>query len=74
MKPRLEGKKVAVLIESDFYEPEIHYYQRRFPEEGAEIHFLTNLWGLHNCLLFLGALSLLTGSLWITYRRKSALL
>ena len=45
MKPRLDGKKVAVLIESDFYEPEIHYYQRRFPEEGAEIHFLTNLWG-----------------------------
>ena len=45
MRPRLDGKKVAVLIESDFYEPEIHYYQRRFPEEGAEIHFLTNLWG-----------------------------
>jgi protease I len=43
--PRLAGKKIAVLIESDFYEPEIHYYQRRFPEEGAEIHFLTNLWG-----------------------------
>jgi protease I len=45
VKPRLEGKKIAVLIESDFYEPEIHYYQRRFPEEGAEVHFLTNLWG-----------------------------
>ncbi len=45
MKPRLEGRKIAVLIESDFYEPEIHYYQRRFPEEGAEIHFLTRLWG-----------------------------
>ena len=45
MKPRIEGKKVAVLIESDFYEPEIHYYERRFPEEGAEIHFLTRMWG-----------------------------
>ncbi|HEX2048822.1 MAG TPA: DJ-1/PfpI family protein [Acidimicrobiales bacterium] len=45
MKPRLEGKKVAVLIESDYYEPEIHYYQRRFPEEGAEVHFLSRLWG-----------------------------
>ncbi|MDP1805325.1 MAG: hypothetical protein Q8K72_09180, partial [Acidimicrobiales bacterium] len=45
MSQRLNGKKIAVLIESDFYEPEIHYYQRRFPEEGAEIHFLTNLWG-----------------------------
>ena len=43
--PRLQGKKVAVLMESDFYEPEIHYYQRRFPEEGAEIHFLTRMWG-----------------------------
>jgi deglycase len=43
--PRIPGKKIAVLIESDFYEPEIHYYQRRFPEEGAEVHFLTNLWG-----------------------------
>ena len=45
MKPRIEGRKIAVLIESDFYEPEIHYYQRRFPEDGAEVHFLTRLWG-----------------------------
>ncbi|HEX2119964.1 MAG TPA: DJ-1/PfpI family protein [Acidimicrobiales bacterium] len=43
--PRLQGKKVAILIESDFYEPEIHYYERRFLEEGAEVHFLTRLWG-----------------------------
>src|SRR5205823_14952982 len=41
----LEGKKVGILIESDFYEPEIWYYQRRFAEEGAEVHFLTRLWG-----------------------------
>jgi protease I len=41
----LEGKKIAVLIESDYYEPEIWYYARRFPEEGAEVHFLTRLWG-----------------------------
>ncbi|MCX4748318.1 DJ-1/PfpI family protein [Kitasatospora sp. NBC_01287] len=32
-------------MESDFYEPEILYYQRRFAEEGAEAHFLTRLWG-----------------------------
>lgn len=32
-------------MESDFYEPEIFYYQRRFPEEGMEVHFLTRLWG-----------------------------
>jgi protease I len=42
---QLQGKKIGVLIESDFYEPEIYYYERRFPEEGAEIHFLTRLWG-----------------------------
>jgi protease I len=41
----LNGAKIAVLIESDFFEPEIHYYQRRFAEEGAEVHFLTRLWG-----------------------------
>lgn len=37
-----------------------------------ERDLLTNLWGLHNCLLFAGALTLLGGSLWIVYRRKSA--
>ena len=41
----LKGQKIGVLIESDFYEPEIHYYERRFVEEGAELHFLTRLWG-----------------------------
>jgi len=41
----LDGKKIAVLIEADYYEPEIWYYQRRFVEEGAEVHFLTRLWG-----------------------------
>lgn len=42
---RLQGHKIGVLVESDYYEPEIFYYQRRFPEEGAEVHFLTRLWG-----------------------------
>ncbi|MFR9795706.1 DJ-1/PfpI family protein [Streptomyces sp. MS06] len=42
---RLLGHKIAVLMESDYYEPEILYYQQRFPEEGAEVHFLTRLWG-----------------------------
>lgn len=42
---RLTGHKIAVLMESDFYEPEILYYRHRFPEEGAEIHFLSRLWG-----------------------------
>ncbi len=41
----LQGKKIAVLMESDYYEPEIFYYQRRFAEEGIDLHFLTRLWG-----------------------------
>lgn len=42
----LAGQKVAVLIESDYFEPEIFYYRQRFAEEGAELHLLTRLWGL----------------------------
>lgn len=41
----LAGKKVGILMESDFYEPEIFYYQHRFAEAEADLHFLTNLWG-----------------------------
>lgn len=41
----IPGAKIAVLLESDFYEPEIFYYQRRFAEEGAQVDFLTRLWG-----------------------------
>lgn len=42
---RLQGRKIGILIESDFYEREIFYYQFRFVEEGAELHFLSRLWG-----------------------------
>jgi protease I len=42
---KLAGKKIGVLVESDYYEPEIWYYRFRFEEEGAEVHFLTRLWG-----------------------------
>lgn len=41
----LKGKKVAILIEGDYYEPEIWYYKFRFAEEGIDVHFLTRLWG-----------------------------
>ena len=37
--------KIGVLIETDFYEKEIHYYEHRFAEEGMDLHFLTRLWG-----------------------------
>ena len=49
----LQGKKVAVLIESDYYEKEIFYYEHRFPEEGIELHFLSRLWGQPS-LTFIG--------------------
>ncbi len=52
-KGRLEGKKICVLLESDYYENEIFYYRYRFPEEGAELHFLSRLWG-NERLTFLG--------------------
>jgi len=50
---KLQGKKIGILIEGDFYEKEIFYYEHRFPEEGAEIHWLSRLWGQPS-LTFLG--------------------
>ncbi|MEX2973767.1 DJ-1/PfpI family protein [Streptomyces sp. C184] len=41
----LSRRKIAILAESDFYEPEIAYYERRFAEEGAQVDFVTRLWG-----------------------------
>jgi protease I len=41
----LASTRIAVLMESDYYEPEIFYYQRRFAEEGAQVEFLSRLWG-----------------------------
>jgi len=37
--------KIGILIETDYYEQEIWYYQKRFSEEGMDVHFLTRLWG-----------------------------
>jgi protease I len=37
--------KIGILIESDFYENEIFYYQLRFLEENIEVHFYSRLWG-----------------------------
>jgi protease I len=48
----LRGVRVAVLLESDYFEPEIFYYQRRFAEEGAEVEFLTRLWGQSRLTFF----------------------
>jgi len=45
--------RVAILLESDYFEPEIFYYQKRFAEAGFEVHFLSRLWG-HDSLTFTG--------------------
>jgi protease I len=41
----LRGARVAVMMESDYVEPEIAYYERRFAEEGVAIDFVTRMWG-----------------------------
>jgi protease I len=47
------GKKIGILIEGDFYEKEIFYYEHRFAEEGIDVHWLSRLWGQPS-LTFLG--------------------
>lgn len=42
---RLKGKTIAILIESEYCEREIWYYKLRFAEEGADLVFMTRLWG-----------------------------
>ncbi|HKN99007.1 MAG TPA: DJ-1/PfpI family protein [Pseudonocardiaceae bacterium] len=41
----LTGRTIAILMESDYVEPELWYYQRRFAEESATVQLLTRLWG-----------------------------
>jgi protease I len=41
----LQGKKIGIMIEGDYYEPEIWYYKHRFAEEGIDLHFLSRMWG-----------------------------
>ncbi|MBV9450802.1 MAG: AGE family epimerase/isomerase [Streptosporangiaceae bacterium] len=41
----LAGRTIAILMESDYVEPEVSYYERRFAEEGARTVLLTRLWG-----------------------------
>jgi protease I len=42
---QLAGRAIAILMESDYFEPELHYYLRRFAEEGMQTTLLTRLWG-----------------------------
>ena len=41
----LNGKRVAVLVESEYIPEEIAAYQRVFPERGASVDLITRLWG-----------------------------
>jgi protease I len=50
----LEGKKIGILIEGDYYEPEIWYYKHRFAEEGVDLHFLTRMWGQTSAVMAAG--------------------
>lgn len=47
----LEGKRIAILVESEFIPEEIAAYQQRFDELGATVHFMSRLWG-HQSLRF----------------------
>ena len=49
----LHGRRVGILMESDYVEEEIGYYRRRFAEEGAEVVLLSRLWG-QDSLTFTG--------------------
>ena len=41
----LAGKKVAVLVETEYIADEIAGYQTRFAALGAEVHLMAHLWG-----------------------------
>ncbi len=43
-KPLL-GKKIAVLVETEYIYDEIEYYRQRIPALGGEVSLLTYLWG-----------------------------
>lgn len=48
----MKRNKVAVLIEGDFYEPEIEFYLTCFTPVHLEVHFLTRLWGQSHLTFF----------------------
>jgi protease I len=41
----MSAPRIAILMESDFYEHEIWYYHYRFQEAGIDATFVTRLWG-----------------------------
>lgn len=45
MATTLGGKKIAVIVESQYIPAEIETYQKEFSERGAEVHLMSRLWG-----------------------------
>lgn len=45
MEQILKGKRVAVLVETEYIPEEINFYQTFFAQYGAQVDFLTYLWG-----------------------------
>ena len=41
----LNGKKVAILVETEYIHKEMEFYKDFFAKQGAEVHFLSLLWG-----------------------------
>lgn len=46
----LAGKKIAVLVESQYIPSEIEAYRYGFGALGAEVHFMSRLWGNKNII------------------------
>jgi protease I len=59
---RLNGKKIAILVENEFIPEEITAYQSRFGGLGADVHFMSRLWGQER-LTFISDLDQISGSL-----------
>lgn len=45
MEKSLLGKKIAVLVETEYIHAEIEFYKTRIPELGGEVMLLSYLWG-----------------------------
>lgn len=45
MEQILRGKKVAVLVETEYIPEEINHYHAFFSQKGAQVDFLTNMYG-----------------------------
>lgn len=45
MEKSLQGKKVAILIDTEYIHEEVRYYKEFFEKNGAEVHFISFLFG-----------------------------